>query len=39
MIEFFQGLINQQGVQVLIIVIVLDTIFRNITCIERKELK
>ena len=39
MIEFFQGLINQQGVQVLIVVIVLDTIFRNITCFKRKEFK
>lgn len=38
MIEFFQGLINQQGVQILIIVIVLDTIFGILRALKEKSL-
>ena len=38
MIEFLQGLINQQGVQILIIVIVLDTIFGVLRALKEKSL-
>lgn len=38
MIEFLQGLINQQGVQILIIVIVLDTIFGILRALKEKSL-
>lgn len=38
MIEFFQSLINQQGVQILIVVIVLDTIFGILRAIKEKKL-
>lgn len=38
MIEFFQSLINQQGVQLLIIVITLDVIFGVLRAIKEKTL-
>ena len=38
MIEFLQGLINQQGVQILIIVIVLDTIFGILRALKENSL-
>lgn len=38
MIEFFQSLVNQTGVQILIVVIVLDTIFGILRAIKEKSL-
>lgn len=38
MIEFFQGLVNQTGVQILIVVIVLDTIFGILRAVKEKSL-
>ena len=38
MVEFFQGLVNQTGVQILIVVIVLDTIFGILRAIKEKKL-
>lgn len=38
MIEFFQSLVNQTGVQILIVVIVLDTIFGILRAIKEKKL-
>lgn len=38
MIEFFQSLVNQTGVQILIVVIVLDTIFGILRAVKEKSL-
>lgn len=38
MVEFFQSLVNQTGVQILIVVIVLDTIFGILRAIKEKKL-
>lgn len=38
MIEFFQNLVNQTGVQILIVVIVLDTIFGILRALKEKSL-
>lgn len=38
MIEFFQSLVNQTGVQILIVVIVLDTIFGILRALKEKSL-
>lgn len=38
MVEFFQGLVNQTGVQILIVVITLDTIFGILRAIKEKKL-